>query len=100
MVWMRILVCLAVCGVLVSASELLDKKHCKCRVLPEKKIVGGKEAHHLAYPWMASINLREDRLPGEFAIPGSDRLLIDFLLAELLPVYRFDPIFRINYNGY
>lgn len=68
MICIRILICLTICGVLVSSSSLLDKKDCKCRVLPEKRIVGGKEAHHLAYPWMVSINLREDRFPCEFSV--------------------------------
>ena len=67
MICLKVLICLAICGVLVSSSDLLDKsKHCKCRVLPEKRIVGGKVAHHLAYPWMISLNMQEDRFPSEF----------------------------------
>ena len=77
MIWMRILVCLAICGALVSASELLNKEHCKCRVMPEKRIVGGKQAHHQSYPWMASINLREDRFPSELFTGSMDILLVD-----------------------
>lgn len=41
---------------LVSSKELNKEFDCKCRLIPEKRIVNGVIAHHLAYPFLVSLS--------------------------------------------
>lgn len=41
---------------LINLSKCSIKEHCDCKIVSNSKIIGGKNSHHLAFPWIASLS--------------------------------------------
>ena len=56
----KLLITLFICILFANLTYSLDKsKDCKCKIQTNKRIIGGRIAHHTAYPWMTSISMTE-----------------------------------------
>lgn len=46
--------------ILAGSITALDKEDdCQCRILPQSRIIGGKLAHHTAYPWQVIVAIKD-----------------------------------------